>query len=388
MPADLAPAGEPYCLALLDWMACAVGGCDEPAARAAADEEGLLGRVAFLGTAGHVLDFDDTYLPGIAHLSAPTAPAALALAAAQGASLGDALAAYAAGFEAMAAMARASHPALYECGWHPTAVCGALGAATAAARLLGLGEERAGAAGRVALLRAGGLRAGFGSDGKALQVGLAAADGVQAARLAAAGASISTSVAAGPAGFAEAFGGSFAEPDLSRPAIDENWIKPWPCCLMAHSAIEAASLARAAGLDLDVPLTVSVHPRARAAAGYDDPADGLQAKFSIPYLVAHTLLHGEPDVGSFEQPDARARAYAREQVQLGLESKLGEAEAVVSQSGRELARIEHALGSPQRPMDAARLAAKGASLAGARLDGVLDDLERPATEVLEAAGLG
>src|SRR3954449_829075 len=110
-----------YRTALNDWLSCASAGREQHAARAAL---ALGDPVVFAGTAGHVLDFDDTYLPGLAHLSAPTAPAALALAASMGATVGDALAAYAEGFEAMGALARASHPALYERGWHPTAVCG------------------------------------------------------------------------------------------------------------------------------------------------------------------------------------------------------------------------------------------------------------------------
>jgi hypothetical protein len=92
-------------------MACAVGGNGEPATRAARGAgEGLLQRVTALGTAGHVLDYDDTYLPGVAHLSAPAAPAALALGAQLGATAADALAAYAAGFEAAGALSRAGHP--------------------------------------------------------------------------------------------------------------------------------------------------------------------------------------------------------------------------------------------------------------------------------------
>src|SRR5215203_2122626 len=169
--------------ALLDWMACAVRGRSEPAARAAAAAgDGLLGRVAALGAAGHVLDFDDTFLPGLAHLSAPVAPAAVAVGAETGATVADVLAAYARGFEAMGALAAAGHPALYDRGWHPTAVCGGVGAAVAAAALLGAPADVAAA---LAALRAGGLRAAFGSDGKSLQVGLAAASGVAAARLAA-----------------------------------------------------------------------------------------------------------------------------------------------------------------------------------------------------------
>jgi 2-methylcitrate dehydratase PrpD len=376
-----------YRPALLDWLACAVGGREQRAARAArAAGEGLLERVAFLGAAGHVLDYDDTYLPGIAHLSAPVAPAALGLAAQLGATIGDALEAYAAGFEAMGALALASHPALYERGWHPTAVCGTVGAATAAARLLGLDAEREQVAARLALLRSGGLRAAFGSDGKALQVGMAAADGLLAARLAAGGATASPGVPGGSAGFGEAFGGSWPAGGDGRLAIEENWIKPWPCCLMAHSSIEAAGVARSNGLDGAAPVTVTVHPRARQAAPYDDVADGLQAKFSIPYLVAHALVRGEPTVDSFDGVDAQLRDAAA-RVALRTDDSLGEAEAVLAADGEELARIASSLGSPARPMDDRRLAAKAAALAGDRLEGVLADPDRPAAEVLAAAGL-
>ena len=194
-----------YSVAMLDWLACAARGRGEPAARAARE---LGDAVAFAGTAGHVLDFDDTYLPGLAHLSAPTAPAALVVAAERGLSVGAALDAYAEGFEAMAALASPSHPALYDRGWHPTAVCGGVGAAVAATALLGGSRDDAVA---LALTRASGLRAAFGSDAKALQVGLAASSGVDAARLAAAGARMPLDRAA--AGFEQATGGRYAEPD-------------------------------------------------------------------------------------------------------------------------------------------------------------------------------
>ena len=176
-----------YRTAFLDWLACAVRGASEPAARAAT---GSGDAVTAVGTAGHVLDFDDTYLPGLAHLSAPAAPAALVVGAEQNRTLGDVLAAYADGFEAMGAVARASHPALYDGHYHPTAVCGGVGAAVAAGALIGLNEHERDDAVAIALVSAAGLRAAFGSHGKSLQVGLAAAAGARAARLARAGARV------------------------------------------------------------------------------------------------------------------------------------------------------------------------------------------------------
>jgi 2-methylcitrate dehydratase PrpD len=360
-----------YATALLDWLACAARGAREPAARAA---RSLGDPVALAGAAGHVLDFDDTYLPGIAHLSAPTAPAALAVAAELGLGVGEAVRAYALGFEAMGAVARASHPALYDNGWHPTAVCGGVGAAVAAGELLGAPRADAIA---IALLRASGLRAAFGSQGKALQVGLAAASGVAAARLAAAGARVALDDAA--AGFAQATGGRFAEPDPARPAIDENWIKAWPCCLQTHGAIEAAD-----GLDGRAPerLGVAVHPVSLLAAAHGpEPADGLQAKFSIPYLTAFTLLHGPPTVDSFGDVDARAVERARA-IEVRADGRLRESEFVLHADGVELARVRAARGSPEHPLDAPALRAKLATLAGSALAGALDDPERPAADVL------
>jgi 2-methylcitrate dehydratase PrpD len=365
-----------YRVALLDWLACAARGVREPAPRAAAD---LGDRVALAGTAGHVLDFDDTYLPGIAHLSAPTAPAALVVAVELGASADDALAAYREGFEAMGALARASHPGHYDAGWHPTALCGSVGAAVAAARLLGAPREPAVA---LALLHNVGLRAAFGSDGKSLQVGLAAAAGVRCARLAAAGARVPLEPAV--RGWEDATGGTYAEPGPDRRAIDDNWIKAWPCCLQTHGAIEAAEGTRGRA---PARLEVTVHPVSLQAAGVGpEPTDGLQAKFSIPYTTAYTLLHGPPVVESFAAVDPDAVERARS-IEVRADSSLLESECVLSGGGEELARVRAALGSPQKPMDEGTLRAKVEDLAGAELAAVLDDLDRPAADLLARAGL-
>jgi 2-methylcitrate dehydratase PrpD len=353
-----------YRVALTDWMACATAGAEEPAARAArAAGDGLLERVTALGAAGHVLDFDDTFLPGIAHLSATTAPAALVVGAAIGATVGDVLSAYAAGFEAMGALAEASHPALYDGGFHPTAVCGTVGAAVAAAELLDASRDSAVG---LAVLRAGGLRAAFGSDGKSLQVGLAAAAGVAAARLAAAGADVPRERTT--AAWADAYGGIWADAPAT-PAIDRNWIKAWPCCLQTHGAIECA--AHVDGVP-DGPLTVIAHPVSRQAAGYDGVTTPLQAKFSIPYTTAFTLLHGPPGVASFAGLDPAAQELS-ERIAVRTDPSLRESEFALLAGDEELARTTAARGSPGHPLTPGQLAAKVHGLAGTALDGVLDD---------------
>ncbi len=282
----------------------------------------LLADVAFVATAGHVLDFDDTLPDGIAHVSAATAPAALVLAAHLGRSAGEALDAYAEGYEVMAALAAASHPSLYDGGWHPTAVCGPVGAAVAAARLLGLDELQCETAVAVALLRAGGARGAFGSDGKAIQVGMSAAAGVHGALLARAGASVDPRTIHGPLGVAAVLGATWPAGEDGRPAavaalarppgqraIERNWIKLHPSCLGTHAPIDGAMQLRATGGD--APLEVLVHPVARQAAHLDAVGDGLSAKFSIPYCVAHTLARGAPEREDFATLDPAVVQRAR-----------------------------------------------------------------------------
>ncbi len=378
-----------YRLAFTDWMACACAGSGERAAqavRAAGDD--LLTDVAFAATAGHVLDFDDTFSDGVAHVSAACAPAALVLAAHLGVSLGAALGAYAEGYEAMAAVAAASHPALYDAGWHPTAVCGPIGAAVAAARLLDLPDGQRDSAIAVSLLRAGGTRGAFGSDGKAIQVGLAAAAGVQAALLARAGATVDPRAVHGPLGFEGVLGARWPGDgaDAGR-AIAHNWIKLYPSCLGTHAPIDAALEARERGDRLDGQrVEVVVHPRARQAAHLDAVSDGLSAKFSIPYCVAHTLVHGPPGVRDFAGVDAAVSERSR-LVSVTVDDSLQEFGAVLVVAGVERWRVPGPRGAPERPLAAAELAAKITDLAGGRLDGVLADLEAPAEVALGAAGL-
>jgi 2-methylcitrate dehydratase PrpD len=393
----MAAAG--YRTAFIDWLACACAGAGERAARAVrATGTDLVADVAFAATAGHVLDFDDTLSDGVVHVSATTAPAALVLAGHLGLSLGAALDAYAEGYEAMAAVAGASHPSLYDGGWHPTAVCGPIGAAVAAARLLGLDIEQRDTAVAVALLRAGGSRGAFGSDGKAIQVGLAAAAGVQGALAARHGASVDPRAIHGPVGFAAVVGATWpaggdggpagiealVHPEV--PAIERNWIKLHPSCLGTHAPIDAAEQLRD-GAHSAEPLEVVVHPVARQAAHLDVVSDGLSAKFSIPYCVAHTLTRGAPRTADFTRVD-RAVAERSDAVSVSVDAALPQWGAVLKLAGKEVIRLAGPRGAPERPVTETELATKISDLAGNRLDGALDDVRAPAVALLHAAGLG
>jgi 2-methylcitrate dehydratase PrpD len=257
-------------------------------------------------------------------------------------------------------------------------VCGAVGSAVAAAAVLGLDTAASRRAAGLAMLQSAGLLGAFGSDGKALQVGMAAAAGVRSALLARAGATVPPDVVRG---FEAAYGATWADPDEAAPAIAENWIKAYPCCLQTHSAIEAADLARVAG-SADSAVRVTVHPLSLRAAPYALPADELEAKFSIPYTVAFTLLHGPPGVPEFRGLDDSAMRLAAV-VEVASDPELAQSEAVLEAADGSAFRVAAALGSPDRPMTPEQLRAKVRSLTSTDLEGLVAD-DVPARDVLEA----
>ena len=132
---------------------------------------------------------------------------------------------------------------------------------------------------------------------------------------------------------------------------------------------------------------VRVHPLSLRAAPVERPRTGLEAKFSIPYLVAWALIHGRPGVEDFADVDEQVLA-AAERLVVEADEALGQSEAVIDRDGYELARVVEALGSPSRPMNEAELEQKVRSLAGAGLAPALDDPAAPAAGALSAAGIG
>ncbi len=136
------------------------------------------------GTAAHALDFDDTNFALMGHPSAPVLAAALAageLALADGRAV---LHAFLLGFEVETTLAEVINPAHYAHGWHATCTLGTLGAAAAAARLLGLDGTQTRHALAVAASQSSGLKENFGTMTKPFHAGHAARSGVLSALMA------------------------------------------------------------------------------------------------------------------------------------------------------------------------------------------------------------
>lgn len=316
-----AGVGEPAVHAavrcFVDWAGCAVGGSAHPASIATLAALGAMGdgnsctvvgshplgrasqcgAALVNGTASHVLDFDDVNVRMIGHPGVVVIPAALAVAEAAGAGGASLCAGIAAGYEVARALGEELNPSHYERGWHATATLGCPAAAAAASRALGSDPETTARALSVALTQAGGVRAVFGSHGKAFHAGRAAAAGVLSAHLARAGLEVPADVLEGPAGYRHAagLGGAWhSSPNVAPTmrAVEMTAFKGHAACGATHCAADAvAALVATHGVGPhDVAaLEVDVHPLAVRAAGIDHPTTGLEAKFSLRHVAAQAV---------------------------------------------------------------------------------------------------
>jgi 2-methylcitrate dehydratase PrpD len=237
-------------------------------------------------------------------------PAVLAVGEARDLAGTAAVAAYAAGVEAQWYAAAPVTPGHYERGWHATGTVGAVGATAAVAHLLGLDADETTHALNAAVSAAAGLKRNFGSMTKPFHAGHATAAGVVVAHLAARGFTASADAWTGPGGFYDCFGGTDGPEYDALPALGDGWVlddpgldtKKFPCCYFTHSAAEAAAtLADEHGFGpADVErVTVRASQAAVDTVPYDRPASGLEAKFSVPYVVASAIARDRVGPAAF-----------------------------------------------------------------------------------------
>jgi 2-methylcitrate dehydratase PrpD len=272
---------------------------------------------AFLnGALAHSLDFDDTHAAGSLHPGAPVIPAALAAGEMAGASGADVLAAIVAGYEITCRVALALPAgAHYDRGFHPTATCGAFGAAAAAARVFGLDADGvAGALGTVLSQCAGSLQ--FLVNGawtKRFQVGWAACNGLMAATLVREGFKGASEALEGRHGFLRAYA---PNPNPERAVQDlggtfelmNTAVKPYPSCRYGHAGIDAALALRAAN-DLKPEQITAVTlglPRAGMmligdpAEKKSNPQNVVDGQFSGPFVISSALATGAMGWDSYD----------------------------------------------------------------------------------------
>jgi aconitate decarboxylase len=195
---------------------------------------------------------------------------------------------------------------------HPPGAVGALATALACGNMLDLQGERLAAAVGIASSRSGGLLANVGSMTKALHCGDAAANGAQAAMLAAQGFSADPDALGNARGWgASFFGSTFDRQHLLAPIGEGRALKPGPAWKLfpsqfaTHFGITAALAARDAMGDKMPNRIARVKLRTPPMPYIDrpDPRSGLDGKFSWQYTAVIALLDGKVEPASFE--DAR-----------------------------------------------------------------------------------
>ncbi|OBZ94988.1 2-methylcitrate dehydratase [Pararhizobium polonicum] len=273
------------------------------------------------GTAAHCLDFDDNFHPARAHASAVLVPALLSIATANAGISGlQFLRAYLAGLEAQAAVGYGVNPSHYNRGWHGTSTVGCIGAAAGVASLLGLGADGIAHAMSIATSFAAGPKGQFGTAVKPLHAGMAARNAVEAALLARAGLAGRLDILERSQGFLDLTGGDAAR-GWDTLSFDDSHIietrglvaKRHPCCASTHRAIDGMlDLRDRFGFTADdvVGIETKVGISAVDNLAYPEPADPMQARFSMQYCLTAALVQGGLSLSDFTdqaifRPDIR-----------------------------------------------------------------------------------
>ncbi|MCW5632561.1 MAG: MmgE/PrpD family protein [Rubrivivax sp.] len=382
----------------MNWVGCAVGASQHETAEAAlgavlalqpAAQAGILGRRERVDMAGaalvngitsHTFDFDDTHLKTIIHPAGPVASAALALAERTGSSGRELIDALVLGIDVACRVGNAMYPEHYDRGWHITGSTGTLGAAAACARLLKLDEQKTAMALGIAASQPIGVREQFGTMTKPFHPGAAGRAGLMSALLAQHGFTASAKALEAPRGMMQTVStkndwSQITDELGDRFEISFNTYKPFACGIVIHPSIDACTRLRAQGVKADQVerIELKVHSLVLELTGKKEPADGLQAKFSVYHGCAAGLIFGRAAEDEYHDNVVnRADMVAlRRKVVATVDDTIDEASADVTaflaDGQRMHVFVEHAVGSLANPMSDAQLEAKFTGMADAVL---------------------
>lgn len=379
---------------LVDWFGLAVAGLREGPTRmvlAALRHEGgpapivglpdaLLPGVSaalVMGTASHVLDYDDTDYVNLIHISSTLFPALFALVNERPVSGRDLLSAFAAAYEAEDRYGFYLGRKLTAHGWHVSGIIGHLGSALACSIVRGLSPETAQQAMAISSTGASGFIAAFGTMSKPLQLGRCAAAGVLASALAQQGFTGPIDGLDRQPGFTGPWIGetvndwSHIETAWGRPhAILRNSFKPHASCMITHPVVDgAAALRRDLGDFTEIEaIECQVNPLAPKVAGYSHPTTGLEGKFSVAYCCIVGLLYGRatPDCFATEVVNRPEVRRLLDRTTITPHASVGEQSAVVTVRFKDGHTRSHivkiAKGNPENPMTDKELGEKFTAL--------------------------
>jgi 2-methylcitrate dehydratase PrpD len=275
------------------------------------------------GAAAHSVELDDTHQAGSIHPGVVIFSAAVALSEIHPEiDFAQFVAAVVAGYEVATRLGIAVQPKFhYELGFHPTSTCGVFGATVTAAKLLHLSEEQMlSAVGIAGSMAAGSLE--FLADGtwtKRLHPGLAAQNGILAANLAADGFRGPATILEGRDGFLAGYSRQ-PKPESVLEYLGKTFeimrtsIKPHACCRYIQAPIDGLiELAIANDIQPDQVEKVEV---AVLEAGWSlvcepqkrkyEPANAVDAQFSVPFGAAMALMHRKAGLDEFSDENIKS----------------------------------------------------------------------------------
>lgn len=383
--------------AVLDWFATMLAGCVHPPATILAkafEAEGgdgralcyvtggtMAPRTAALinGTASHIVEFDDIFRDGGYHPGSPTIAAALALAQHRNVGMEPFLRAVIGGYELGCRLSLAVQPSHYRY-WHSTATIGTMGAAAAAAMLLGCDDAKIGAAVAIASSFAGGHQQNMQGEGmvKAMHPGHAAEAGMLAAYAAAGGATASPEALSGAVGYAAATSDGAGNWDAALEGVGD-WtpitrmtVKNHGCCGHIFPSLDGMRAMRAQygfGPDDIAAIDVRGYGGTKTLCDNPDPATAQQARFSLQYCLAADMVLGGVRLAAFS-PEALADTRLRRlmpKISVEIDAELAAAYPrqrmarlrVTLTDGRVLEHFQQTRkGDPEDPLTQAELVAK------------------------------
>lgn len=282
---------------------------DRGRARLASGRRATLRTAALInGAASHSVEFDDIYRDAGYHPGSPVISAALAAAQTHGVSGEAFLRGVIVGYEVSTRIGEAVMPSHYKY-WHTTGTVGTLGAAAAAATILGCGREQFMHALATAGTFAAGLQQAFRSQAmsKPLHGGHAAEAGALAAMAAAKGVTGALDILEGEVGFGAAMS---VNPDWSKATrglgtdyhIVHVTFKNHGCCGHNFAPIDGVLLLmrehKLAPRDL-AKIRIATYKAGLDIVNNAKPEGAYQAKFSLQYTVAHAVIHGSVRLNAF-----------------------------------------------------------------------------------------
>jgi len=339
LPASVVDAVEVY---ITDHFGCVLGGTVKESSRIIADlattwgpEEGrctVVGRemrtsapLAALinGTTGHALELDDDHREGTEHCGVAVIPAAFATAEQEARNGRDLILATALGYEMMIRVSEAHLGKSYWRGFHPTGICGTIGAAVAAGKLLGLDTDRMVSAIGMAASQSAGLQTyrTNGAWNKRFHAGHAAMAGVISAYLAARDFRGPSESFVSPEGWLQAYAYN-NEYDANRITgrlgekwdLLENGIKVHACCRFSGPIIDATlELAQQEALRpeqiAEIVVAMAAYPMTRTLIEPRErkynPTSVVDAQFSAPFAAAVAIVKGRAFVEEFSETGIR-----------------------------------------------------------------------------------